>query len=281
MNHKPFVRYLTIVLLTLGVASSEASAMLNPTLGRFMQRDTLGYVDGMSLLENVRSNPVSRRDPHGTNSISALYKASLFTGHASGSCCDTMQVENQLRQFKFNGVATIKFSKDNGFSVRSRWDFSALPDGLMDYYFPNASKELRGLLGSYAGPDSLSFDTSVPAGPRDTEVFGDRFLLTAAWELNAAHEGYIVGSIERDGGKPIKRMGVTFHPDGYKITFDNVACRKNLYGKCCRRKAVAWARTGILTLSSESMTNSDKPCACDDGAMFTVDDLVDQLLQKF
>jgi RHS repeat-associated protein len=39
--------------------------MLHPGLGRFMQRDPLGYVDGMSLYEYVRSAPEQSRDPLG------------------------------------------------------------------------------------------------------------------------------------------------------------------------------------------------------------------------
>jgi len=37
----------------------------HPVLGRFMQRDPMGYVDGMSLYEYVGSNVVNRRDPLG------------------------------------------------------------------------------------------------------------------------------------------------------------------------------------------------------------------------
>ncbi len=39
--------------------------MQHPTLGRFLQRDPTGYVDGMSLYEYVRSNPVRYADPTG------------------------------------------------------------------------------------------------------------------------------------------------------------------------------------------------------------------------
>ena len=45
---------------------------LHPVLGRFLQRDPLGYVDGMSMYEYVRSGPVGRLDPTGrrfTNEI--------------------------------------------------------------------------------------------------------------------------------------------------------------------------------------------------------------------
>ena len=40
--------------------------VLRPDLGRFMQRDPLGYVDGMNQYEYTRSNPVIHRDPSGT-----------------------------------------------------------------------------------------------------------------------------------------------------------------------------------------------------------------------
>ena len=39
--------------------------MLNPTLGRFMQRAPLGYVDGMSVYKYVNSRPIMFIDPSG------------------------------------------------------------------------------------------------------------------------------------------------------------------------------------------------------------------------
>jgi hypothetical protein len=39
--------------------------MYSPTLGRWMQQDPLGYVDGMSLYESVLSNPSRYTDPQG------------------------------------------------------------------------------------------------------------------------------------------------------------------------------------------------------------------------
>jgi len=38
---------------------------LFPTLGRFLQRDPIGYADGMSLYEGVKSTPTVFRDPYG------------------------------------------------------------------------------------------------------------------------------------------------------------------------------------------------------------------------
>ncbi|MCY2950517.1 MAG: RHS repeat-associated core domain-containing protein [Planctomycetota bacterium] len=42
----------------------------SPTLGRWMQQDPMGYVDGMSLYEYVRSEPVASLDPSGLLKIS-------------------------------------------------------------------------------------------------------------------------------------------------------------------------------------------------------------------
>jgi RHS repeat-associated protein len=39
--------------------------MLHPALGRFMQRDPLGYVDGASLYQYLRSDPTTEHDPLG------------------------------------------------------------------------------------------------------------------------------------------------------------------------------------------------------------------------
>ena len=38
---------------------------LHPTLGRFMQQDPMGYVDGINLYLDYRNNPVRYRDPRG------------------------------------------------------------------------------------------------------------------------------------------------------------------------------------------------------------------------
>jgi len=39
--------------------------MLHATLGRFVQRDPLGYVDGPSPYHSVGGNPITSMDPHG------------------------------------------------------------------------------------------------------------------------------------------------------------------------------------------------------------------------
>ena len=43
----------------------------SPSLGRWVQQDPMGYVDGMSLYEYVRSGPVTAVDPHGLSTLPA------------------------------------------------------------------------------------------------------------------------------------------------------------------------------------------------------------------
>ena len=49
----------------LAALAADASAMYHPTLGRFLQRDPIGYADGMGLHEYVRGSPVAALDPSG------------------------------------------------------------------------------------------------------------------------------------------------------------------------------------------------------------------------
>ena len=57
-----------VVLVGLAVtafATSDALAYYHPRVARFCQRDPIGYEDGMSLYEYVRSNPTGSTDPMG------------------------------------------------------------------------------------------------------------------------------------------------------------------------------------------------------------------------
>ena len=51
-------------------AVASAKAEYHPTLGRWMQRDPVGYVDGMGLYEYVRSNPAALLDWLGLRALS-------------------------------------------------------------------------------------------------------------------------------------------------------------------------------------------------------------------
>jgi hypothetical protein len=45
--------------------AAEASATYHPTLGQFLQRDPIGYADGMSLYEYCQCRPIAGTDPTG------------------------------------------------------------------------------------------------------------------------------------------------------------------------------------------------------------------------
>ncbi|MBE3123697.1 MAG: hypothetical protein IMZ65_02745, partial [Planctomycetes bacterium] len=45
--------------------AADTSAMYHPTLGRWLQRDPIGYADGMSRYEYVGGRPLAHVDPHG------------------------------------------------------------------------------------------------------------------------------------------------------------------------------------------------------------------------
>lgn len=59
--------FLPVVLLMVLWFAPTVAAYQHPQLGRFMQRDPLGYRDGANLYEPVRSSPILRRDPRGTS----------------------------------------------------------------------------------------------------------------------------------------------------------------------------------------------------------------------
>lgn len=64
MTTRPLHAALVLVAM-LWLFANSASAMLHPQQGRFMQRDPLGYMDGMGLYEYVRSRPLNWVDSSG------------------------------------------------------------------------------------------------------------------------------------------------------------------------------------------------------------------------
>jgi hypothetical protein len=58
---------LVAILFFTFLSCPVASAMMHPGLGRFIQRDPLGYVDGFNIYELEKSQPVRRTDPDGNH----------------------------------------------------------------------------------------------------------------------------------------------------------------------------------------------------------------------
>ena len=67
------------------IAATDASAYLHPRLGRFLQRDPLGYVDGMSLYEYVGSRPVTHSDRQGTRRATSILIKRDWGGNKLGT----------------------------------------------------------------------------------------------------------------------------------------------------------------------------------------------------
>jgi hypothetical protein len=68
------MRYTKLIALLAALAATvvftaEASAMYHPGMGRFMQRDPVGYVDGNNLHSYGGSNPLGGADPFGTDFV--------------------------------------------------------------------------------------------------------------------------------------------------------------------------------------------------------------------
>jgi hypothetical protein len=53
------------VIFLFGGIVGEAFGHLHPVIGRFTQRDPLGYVDGLSVYQYLQSTPIGRLDPFG------------------------------------------------------------------------------------------------------------------------------------------------------------------------------------------------------------------------
>ena len=76
----------------------------DPVTGRFLSRDSLGYVDGMNLYEYARSNPVNFTDPLGhsatTDAMSNAYNDVLSQVHINGaSRKPRKRVKKDIRNF--------------------------------------------------------------------------------------------------------------------------------------------------------------------------------------
>jgi hypothetical protein len=73
-----------LAVTILGIAASTSMAMYHPTLGRFVQRDPMGYVDGMSTYEYVGSRPLCVADAMGLMEWRTTGSPQGETGEAVG-----------------------------------------------------------------------------------------------------------------------------------------------------------------------------------------------------
>ena len=85
----------------------------NPTLGRWMQQDPIGYVDGMSLYEYVQSDPIILRDPVGLSSVSYHIGAiaTTVTASVAGRVAGTVKTKVFGKEFEIN--AAVDFNLES------------------------------------------------------------------------------------------------------------------------------------------------------------------------
>jgi len=102
-------------------AATAASAMYHPTLGRFVQRDRVGYEDGMALYEYVGGCPCCYLDPDGLAEVTVevlygWYKESGIAkpepGQTRHGCtvegaCECPKNEDKWRVYKAKAVIQI------------------------------------------------------------------------------------------------------------------------------------------------------------------------------
>ena len=99
----------------------------SPSLGRFVQRDTLGYVDGMNLYEFVKGNPINWIDPMGKWTQKGVLTLLC--------CCDKKTVANVKNLLVFIVDKLIDHMKK----------YEKKPDGTRGAFIEEVVQELNGL----------------------------------------------------------------------------------------------------------------------------------------
>lgn len=83
----------------------------SPTLGRWMQTDPIGYVDGLNLQEFVSSNPTNLLDPFGLQATTNRVLEPTGTGTWDGG--EDVEFEWSIRPMNAAEMERMGFGKDN------------------------------------------------------------------------------------------------------------------------------------------------------------------------
>jgi len=93
------------------VCAESSRGMYHPTLGRWLQRDPVGYADGMSVYQYARSRPMCHVDPRGLESMVfgngvVIENGTAFIDSSTGSPPrgDYRQQETQVDRYNESGA---------------------------------------------------------------------------------------------------------------------------------------------------------------------------------
>jgi hypothetical protein len=92
--------------LALALLASHAAAMYSPTLGKFLQRDPIGYGDGTNMYQALGANPIKHNDPTGKQRIIAILNGQDFLGLGDNGHRDHYSVGSTFSE-------TLAVDKDN------------------------------------------------------------------------------------------------------------------------------------------------------------------------
>jgi RHS repeat-associated protein len=106
----------------------------SPILGRFFSRDPVGYVDGMTLHEYVRSNPINRHDPSGLKCDIALKCWRVRRGiPLPGKHCGlVIDRGSSVECYHGSGGGWNQIETGNCSTSEATGSFTAFPDSVCD-----------------------------------------------------------------------------------------------------------------------------------------------------
>lgn len=144
------MKHTLIVIVALLAFTSAAEAYMHPKMGRFIQRDPLGYVDGMSLVQYVRSAPVRAVDPGGqyTCSNATLPRAPAQPLDTGGFVLIGSGVVSVTNSVKTNAPVRIRTSCGH-VVVKLSADASLTANGANWPYLPNTKRMGIGIQFTY------------------------------------------------------------------------------------------------------------------------------------
>ncbi|MEM9753203.1 MAG: hypothetical protein AAF916_07430 [Planctomycetota bacterium] len=148
--------------LLLLLLAPAASAMMHPQMGRFLQRDPLGYVDGMNTYEKTRSHP-SLLDPTGL--LSYTFDMEYFSGGGR-----TGQSSRNNNIWKLASRVTMKY---NAYCDPDTHKAMYSPQGFTYTYPRHRGSALFGIL-ELIGFRIFNVGTSIKAVV-DTQIVSDTY----------------------------------------------------------------------------------------------------------